>query len=132
VIGEYNYTQLGNPKRLGFWESRHRFARFWPKIRHYVHWDGTLPVHYLNCYSNPQLTFSDRPGFVRKKQGDEHDWHNEHHSRDLLDLAMRGLDDDDIILLTDADEIPTYDAVMFYRHFTGVFPMYSLLPVLKS
>jgi hypothetical protein len=48
-----------------------------------------------------------------------HDWTNEDKSRDSLTLGLRGLDDDDVILLTDADEIPNYEAIMFYRHYTG-------------
>jgi hypothetical protein len=44
IIGESNYSQTGEPKRLHFWESRHRFQRFWPKIRHLVYWEGIAPL----------------------------------------------------------------------------------------
>jgi hypothetical protein len=54
-----------------------------------------------------------------KDKVEAQDWTNEHHARHSLIQGLSGLDDDDIILLTDADEIPNYDAIMFYRHYTG-------------
>jgi hypothetical protein len=61
----------------------------------------------------------DTPGFKDATQIKKHDWTNEDQERGLLGQGLRGLDDDDIILLTDADEIANADALNFYRHFTG-------------
>jgi hypothetical protein len=54
-----------------------------------------------------------------KDKVEAQDWTNEHNARHSLTQGLSGLDDDDIVLLTDADEIPNYDAIMFYRHYTG-------------
>jgi hypothetical protein len=59
------------------------------------------------------------PGFKDATRIKKHDWTNEDQERGLLGQGLRGLDDDDIILLTDADEIANADALNFYRHFTG-------------
>jgi hypothetical protein len=95
VLVESNYTQTGTPKHLHFWENRYRFQPYWSKIRYVVVWEGFKTV-------------------IEKD-----DWYNENLIAYALPKALRGLDDDDIVIGSDADEILSRDAAMFFRHYTG-------------
>lgn len=87
VIVEAPLTFTGRPKPFFFEEHRDRFAAFASKIVH-VKLDG-LP------YPNPDV-------------GNNEQWTNENHQRDRLIDGVQtfpGLRDDDIVLLSDVDEI---------------------------
>ena len=81
VIAESPLTFTGKPKPLVFAENRERFARFLPKIEHVVVDD--MPV-------GANTTAWDREWFQRK----------------ALARGLSGAAPDDLVLISDVDEIP--------------------------
>jgi beta-1,4-mannosyl-glycoprotein beta-1,4-N-acetylglucosaminyltransferase len=99
VIAESRYTQAGDPKPLNF--DIRRFELFKEKIR-YIEVDHLPP-------------------------GPPDHWKNENYQRSYL---MKGLDDaspDDLILVSDLDEIPRPECIRLYdpsRYLRGDFHQY--------
>ena len=87
VIAEATRTQRGQPKELFFEKNRERFAAFADKITHVVV-DDMLSEEEMgdNAFN---LT-----------------WVNENRQRNALARGLKGLRDDDVILVSDLDEIP--------------------------
>lgn len=79
VIGEATRTFSNEPKPLYFAENKERFARFLPKIIHVV--------------------IDDLPA-----DGDA--WDREAFQRDALSRGLDGAQPDDIVMISDVDEIP--------------------------
>ncbi len=89
VLVEATRTFQSTPKPLYFQENRERFKAFGDKIIYVVVDD--LPV-------------SDDP------------MENEIHQRDSLRRGLTGCADYDIIMVSDVDEIPTKEAIAYYRN----------------
>jgi hypothetical protein len=83
VIAEALTTHTGSPKPLYFADHRERFARWNDRIVHLV--DGGEPVAEA--------------------------WLNEWRQRDLLADGLAGLDPDDLVIMSDVDEIPTPESL---------------------
>ena len=99
VIVEAPWTRTGNPKPLYFNDNRQRFAAFQDKIIHVI-------------ASSPPVK-KDAP--LR-----ENAWRRENFQRNEI---VRGLVDakpDDLILLSDLDEIPSPEAVLVAKGLSGV------------
>jgi beta-1,4-mannosyl-glycoprotein beta-1,4-N-acetylglucosaminyltransferase len=112
VIVESTHTFVGKPKSLIYKENAHLFERFKDKIFHVIVDD--MPFLPANIEKNEQ-------------------WKNEVHQRNCIDRAIQqlGLKDEDIIIISDVDEIPDpntiYSAKMGYFHvdrFILLFDMY--------
>jgi hypothetical protein len=88
IIVESAYTFSGIPKPLHFSNNTHRFTRFLNKI------------NYLTDTAKPNLTSA---------------WANEYHQRNLLKTGLHSAKDDDLIILSDLDEIPYLDRIL--NHF---------------
>jgi hypothetical protein len=80
VIVEAPRSHAGDAKPLFFAENQERFARHLPKIEHVVVDDLPAPV-------------PDR-------------WVPENFQRDAISRGLNGADGDDLVIITDADEIP--------------------------
>lgn len=93
VIVESNFTHSGKPKPLHFKENEQRYAKYLPKIRHYVY-DYTLPT--------------------------DNAWHRESHQRDACIQGLYDARDYDIIISGDADEIPKKEIIANYNPRKGV------------
>ncbi len=91
ILVEATRTFMGNPKPLYYKENEERFQKFRDKIVHIV-------VDDLN--SNPD---------VNKKE----QWMNEYHQRNCIDKGINvlSLDKDDIIVISDVDEIPKKNVI---------------------
>ena len=89
VIVEATHTFTGKEKPLIYNDNKHLFQKFANKIIHFVVDD--MPFIYPNI------------DFEKKEQ-----WTNEYHQRNRIDKAIKtiNLQDDDILLITDLDEIP--------------------------
>lgn len=87
VIAEATRTHRGKPKELYFEKNRARYAKFLNRIR-YVVVDDLLPEEEVerDVYNLP--------------------WVNENRQRNAISKGLEGLRDDDIIMLSDLDEIP--------------------------
>ena len=89
VIVESTYTFAGHKKQLFFLENKHLFDRFKEKIIHVIVYDIPYKYPHINYINNEQ-------------------WKNEFFQRNSIShgLEKLELEDDDIIMITDADEIP--------------------------
>lgn len=92
VIAEATRTHTGRPKELVFEKNRKRFAEFSDKIE-YVVVDNLLPESEVlkDSYNLP--------------------WVNENRQRNALIKGLRDAFHDDIVLLSDLDEIPRAQSV---------------------
>jgi beta-1,4-mannosyl-glycoprotein beta-1,4-N-acetylglucosaminyltransferase len=83
VLCESTHTFKGVPKPLHFQENKARFVKWLPKIRWLIHDGGR--------HSNP--------------------WKNEWEQRDFLEEGVADAKDDDVVMLSDVDEIPHPDSI---------------------
>ena len=83
VIAEAPITYRADPKPLYFELNKQRFAKFLPKIRHIIVDD--LPT----------------------EKGFDQNWQRETLQRAALERGLADARDEDIIMLSDLDEIPT-------------------------
>lgn len=92
VIAEATRTHTGKPKELVFDKNRSRFAEFKDKIVHVVV-DNLLPEEEVlkDSYSLP--------------------WVNENRQRNALIKGLSNVDDDDVIIVSDVDEIPRPESI---------------------
>lgn len=85
VIVESAYTFSGIPKPLHFSNNAHRFAKFLNKI------------NYITDTAEPDLTSA---------------WANEYHQRNLLKTGLKPANNDDLIIISDLDEIPYLNRIL--------------------
>lgn len=96
VLVEATFTQLGKPKELFFEKNRLRYKKYWPKIHHLI-------------VDNP----------VTYEYGS---WGNENYQRNQIACAVEDLTPEDIVILSDLDEIPSIESIEWYKKF-GKIPM---------
>lgn len=98
VIAEATVTHAGVPKPLHFRESSGRFARWADRIRYVVvddmpaGEDRTLPDRHFQATDNDN-------------------WARERHQRDALSRGCEDMEEDDLVMLSDLDEIPGANTV---------------------
>ena len=101
VFTEATLTHTGKPKPLHYEENKARFAKYAEKIIHIVVDDFPEPPDY---YTPQQVT-----------------WMREDWQRNAVKRALKGLaQPDDLIMISDVDEIPSPDAVLKCRGNDGV------------
>lgn len=93
IIAEATRNHSGKAKRLNFAANRERFAAFSGKIE-YVVVDDLLNEEEIakDSYNNP--------------------WINENRQRNAILRALSGLKDDDIVIISDLDELPRPEKVV--------------------
>ena len=103
VIVEATQTHQFKPKPLYFKENMGRFEKFLSKITHIV---TEFPEHIqkLDVDGMP-------PG---------ENWALERYQRDEIMRGLQGCKDNDIIIISDADEVPSAEAVRSYRTEMGL------------
>jgi len=99
VLTECNVTHSGNQKPLFFAENKERFKNF--------------NIMHLIC-PPPETDMKSIPGTLNNNA-----WRLEHRDREFLMNGIKDLDQDDIILLSDADEIP--DLTQYKKGTEGAF-----------
>jgi len=89
IIVESTHTFIGKEKKLFFNENNHLFKKFNEKIIHIIVDDFPYKHHNINIHNSEQ-------------------WVNENFQRDQIKRGLEKLDlnDEDIITITDLDEIP--------------------------
>ena len=100
VISEATFDHRGIRKPLYFLLNEARFSAFHDRIRHVV------------CRNCPVQT-----PYVMAYEWDPIAWWNEYHQTDSIKAALADCEDQDIIVLSDVDEIPNCEQV---RSFDGV------------
>lgn len=88
VLAESPFTFQGDPKPLTFEENRKRFAAFADRIRHVV--------------------VGDMPAGTRKR---DH-WRRQSHQRNALAIGIEDARPDDVVVLSDVDEIPSAGSIL--------------------
>jgi beta-1,4-mannosyl-glycoprotein beta-1,4-N-acetylglucosaminyltransferase len=96
VIAEANQCYSGRPKPLHMRGQRYRYEPWWNKIIFVPVED--MPDQPNGAYSGPRAMFN--PANTER-------WARENHQRDALMRGCSTLEDDDLVLLSDVDEIPS-------------------------
>jgi beta-1,4-mannosyl-glycoprotein beta-1,4-N-acetylglucosaminyltransferase len=104
VLSEATVTHAGNPKPLFFQENQKRYEKFLDKIIHIV--------------------VEDMPVDIAKERGNR--WVLENFQRNTLKDGLRNLQDNDMVMISDLDEIPSLEAVGKHGVFIQIPYMYYL------
>ncbi len=94
VLVESSKTFTGGCKPLYYNENKKRFSRFSDKIIHIVYDEDVSQI------DNP--------------------WIVENNQRNAIFRGLAGAKDDDVILISDLDEIPNPDKVLKYKNYSGI------------
>lgn len=100
VLVEATRTFTKKPKPLYFEENKQRFEKFLPKIVH--------------------IKVNSFPGFLKKFRN-PNSWDYENHQREQIILGLAGCQPDDIIIVSDVDEIPNRLKLGSYKPGINVF-----------
>ncbi len=100
VLVEATKTFNNQPKRLFFEENRSRFEKFLHKIEHVV--------------------VDDYPPY-------ETAWTNENHQRNRIERGLRKCSEDDMVLISDLDEIPNPKKIVEHRDAPGIHVFEQLM-----
>ena len=95
VLVEMNKTHTGADKPFIFDENKKRFAPFFNKIIH------------IKVDTYPRLETSDKDPYGNK-------WILENYQRDQIMQGLKNARDDDIVIISDLDEIPNPDMIKNY------------------
>lgn len=99
VLIEATRTFQNKSKPLHFQENRERFKEFLPRIKHIV--------------------VDDYPGFFRRFRKPT-PWDFERNQREHVDVALKNCSNDDILILSDIDEIPKAEKVREAKNIAGL------------
>lgn len=102
VIAESPVTYRADPKPYYFLENKERFAKFLPKIRH--------------------VKVDDMP----LEKGFDQNWQRETHQRAALERGLYDAAPDDLIMLSDLDEIPRPEKIREAAKFKGKLRVFQM------
>ena len=100
VIVEASRTFQNEPKRLYFEENRARYEKFMHKIVH------------VKVESFPKFNFRK---FRRPTA-----WDTENHQKNMIRMGLKDCSPDDVIIVSDLDEIPKADLVLKFAKVPGI------------
>jgi beta-1,4-mannosyl-glycoprotein beta-1,4-N-acetylglucosaminyltransferase len=95
VLVEANLTHQGKPKPLYFQENKDKFAAFSEKIIHVI--------------------VSEYP-----ENPDNNSWVYEHHQRNMIREGLKLCKPEDVVIISDVDEIPDPNKVTSYKNSKGI------------
>jgi beta-1,4-mannosyl-glycoprotein beta-1,4-N-acetylglucosaminyltransferase len=109
VIVEASVTHSGQPKRFYFEENRNRYERFQAKIINYKIYD--TPVDFVNLPSTTDKALQQVYEFIRTQtkrfdRATQLDFGRDFFQKESVRRALIHCNDDDLIIFSDADEIP--------------------------
>ena len=113
VIVESTVTFSGNKKRLYFDENKHLFDKFKDKIIHIIVDDTPDDFNRLEESTGDKLQDKINQ-YVNRSPGwgkSEKQWGREIFQRESIFRGIKDCDDEDIIILSDLDEIPNADVI---------------------
>ncbi len=93
VLVEATHTHQGEPKPLYYGDNMARFREFIDRIVHVV------------------VEFPDERTLATRYPGLSLNWAREHYQRDMIVRGLKDSFSDDLIIISDVDEIPSADAV---------------------
>lgn len=102
ILVEAKFTQLGTCKELFFDKNKDRYKKYLNKIIHIV---AETPL-----FTDRKVNFNEEPS--------NYGWENENFQRNkIMDgLTILNIQKDDIIILSDLDEIPSIQAINTYKN----------------
>lgn len=100
VLVEATKTHSGLNKSLYYYENSDRFVKFSDKILHIIVEDMPTTPEEIQA----SLTSKDRK-WIESKYQIEDSWVRERHQRNCMMRALQGRDPNDVVMLSDADEI---------------------------
>jgi beta-1,4-mannosyl-glycoprotein beta-1,4-N-acetylglucosaminyltransferase len=116
VIVESTVTFSGKQKRLFFDDNKHLFERFNDKIIHIVVDDTPQDFNNINYILNPStqsdvfqnkvLKYLNESGGWNRSNPNEIQWGREIYQRESMIKGLLDCDDNDLIIVSDVDEIP--------------------------
>jgi len=118
ILVEATTTHTGNPKPLFYTENKDMFKEYNDKIIHLVT-DFTPKYHFVESIKNCESW-----NILGKTEA----WYKEHYQRECIQLALKdlNLNDDDLIILTDVDEIPNREVIKNLKNITIYDCIYTL------
>jgi beta-1,4-mannosyl-glycoprotein beta-1,4-N-acetylglucosaminyltransferase len=118
VIVESTVTFSGKEKKLYYKENEDRFEKFKEKIIHVIVDDTPEDYFNLSKFINPKNKIKETKNkilsFVESSTGwgrHEKQWGRETYQRESIFYGLTECDDDDIIIVSDLDEIPNNDEI---------------------
>lgn len=100
VLAEATLTHTGKPKPLYYQENRERFAKFADKIIHIV----------VDDFPEPPIDFTEA----------QMSWMRENWQRNGIFRGLSDAADDDLVMISDVDEIPDPKVLRQKRDWTGI------------
>jgi len=109
VIVESSITHSGEEKPFYFEENKERYSKFLDKIIHYKVYD--TPSDFINLNYGEDKTLNDIFNFVVKQtnrfnRATQPDYGRDFFQKECVRRPLISCSDDDIIIISDADEIP--------------------------
>ena len=115
VIVESSVTHTGLEKEYFFENNKERFSKFMDKIIHFKVTD--TPNNFINLAETSDDTVKLIYEFIatqkiRFKRDSQPDYGRDFYQKECVRRPLIGCDDDDIILISDADEIPNPETIL--------------------
>jgi len=118
VISECDYTFSGNKKPFYFEENKNLFSKFLHKIIHVKNYNTNETEILVNTFTESKKNVFDNiiKYYEGVKNSPETDfgkahWCREYLHREFVSLGLSECNDDDIIIFSDLDEIPSPEAI---------------------
>lgn len=110
IVVEGNHTHSGNPKPINL------LGKFVDELQ----WAEEKLITYPVRIDTANLDFSYRP---KEYDPNAPQWKVEHQQRNAIINACRKFSDNDTLMLSDCDEIPSYGAIEFFRNTKFTYPV---------
>jgi beta-1,4-mannosyl-glycoprotein beta-1,4-N-acetylglucosaminyltransferase len=129
VIVESNVTHSGEQKLFYFEENKERFSKFLDKIILYKVYD--TPTDFVNLKISEDNTLMLINGFIEKQTNrfnrtTQQDYGRDFFQKECVRRPLINCSDDDIIIISDADEIPNPEILKNLKNFDLENTIYSL------
>tara|TARA_R110000851_G_scaffold183027_6_gene332138 strand:+ start:524 stop:1381 length:858 start_codon:yes stop_codon:yes gene_type:complete len=114
VIVESNVTHSGEAKKFFYEENRERFSKFTEKILTYKILD--TPYDFINLPETDEIALKEVYSYIgtqtnRFNRNTQPDYGRDFFQKESVRRSLINCDDDDIIIISDADEIPNPDVL---------------------
>jgi beta-1,4-mannosyl-glycoprotein beta-1,4-N-acetylglucosaminyltransferase len=119
VIVESDLTHSGEKKSFYYEENKNRFNKFSDKIIHYKITNN--PIDFINLPITEDNELNKIYNFIKTQQNrfnryTQHDYGRDFFQKESVRLPLINCSDDDIIILSDADEIPNPHILQHILH----------------
>lgn len=129
VIAEADVTHSGEPKKFFYEENKERFSKFADKIINYKILD--TPTNFLTFPDTDELELQKVYSYIenqtnRFNRHNQPDYGRDFYQKESIRRALSHCSDDDIIMFSDADEIPNPEILKNLKDLSLKDTLYSL------